>query len=77
MKKLTVFTLLLLSLSAVASDQYPDPERFVQYNISGTSVYVIKDTVTKCEYMFAPSGGLVLVEGTCKLNPPKESPLIE
>ncbi len=66
MKKITLFVLglILTSATAVARD-YPDDSRFKQYNVRGTSGYIIKDTKTGCEYLFAEYSGMVLVAGSC------------
>jgi len=53
------------SLAAVSQD-YPEKGRFVQYDVEGTNAYILKDTKTGCEYLYAAGPtAFTLVEGTC------------
>ncbi len=70
MKKILLLTLLLVGFKASAAfdPAFPDQDRFKQYNIKGTELYLVKDTKNGCEYLTRPRGGITLVEGSCKTN---------
>lgn len=74
MKK-TILTVALCFYAnlAHAETNYPHPEQFKEYNVKGTSIYIIKDTITGCEYMTRNSNdAFVLREGSCNKSVKKE-----
>lgn len=71
MSKLLLTALLLLVVTpAMAYPQdYPNPNRFTEYNVKGTSAYIIRDNQTGCEYLSAGgSAAYTLVQGSCTLT---------
>lgn len=49
-----------------AEQPYPHPEQFKEYNVLGTSIYILKDLITGCEYITRGSNdAYVLREGSC------------
>ncbi len=66
MKKIILFGLLAFSTLVNAKiEDYPHPEQFIQYNVKGTSFYILKDKITGCEYIYRAETGLELREGSC------------
>lgn len=62
---------MLLSTVAIAEPNYPHPEQFKEYNVRNTDIYILKDTVTGCEYITRKANdSYTLREGSC--NKPKE-----
>lgn len=57
---------MFFSAVACAETDYPHPEQFKEYNVRGTGIYILKDTITGCEYITRASGdAYVLREGSC------------
>lgn len=69
MKKLLLTVVSMMSVVApamAAALDYPEPDRFVEYNVKGTVAYILKDTKTGCEYLTLGSySSYTLVEGSC------------
>lgn len=65
-----LFSLLFFfAVVAAAKPEYPDPTRFVQYDVPNTNAYIIVDTKTGCEYIkgSGTNSSYTLVQGTCKI----------
>lgn len=66
MKKLILGSLMFFSTVVSADPAYPHPEQFKEYNVKNTDIYILKDTVTGCEYITrGKNDSYVLREGSC------------
>jgi len=68
---LLLLGLLALGASVLARAQdYPDQNRFIQYNVKGTSAFILEGTKTGCQYLTQNTGSsYTLVVGSCKREP--------
>lgn len=65
--KTLLFALLMSVTAPIMAASYPDADRFSEYNVKGTSAYIIVDNKTGCQYLTGNGAGssYTLVEGTC------------
>ncbi|CAD5236308.1 hypothetical protein PP187_gp319 [Klebsiella phage vB_KvM-Eowyn] len=66
--------LVTVTCNVFARPDYPDVNRFVQYNVPNTAAYIIVDTKTGCEYISNSGEGATwsLLQGTCKIPEEKK-----
>lgn len=66
MKRFALLAILLVSTTACSFDELTEAGRFEEFNVRGTSTYLLRDNKTGCEYIRAgQEGGWTLLEGTC------------
>lgn len=68
--KYLLLSLLLVSAGSYAYDDYSNPDRFKEFYIPDTSVYLLKDNQTGCEYISDSGRGSswTLLQHTCLPN---------
>lgn len=62
------FLLAFATTAIAAYNRYPNPERFMYYNIKDTPMYLVIDTQTGCEYItnLQSESSYTYLKGTCK-----------
>lgn len=65
--KTLLFALLMGVATQTMAANYPDADRFTEYNVKGTSAYIIVDNKTGCQYLVGDgaASSYTLIEGTC------------